>query len=278
MSLNPFTTEILENHPKLTLEVIDSLQPKEIVALVRRVSPALSLRILLPLSHWKCTQVFELLPKATSAAILGKASTDECLQILRRFPKSIRSTLLDTLEANRKKILKAALTYPEDSVGAWMNPAPLSALPEARVDDVLVNLHAVKGLISEKVMHVYIVDKSNNLKGALSISELLQVNPESSLRRLMKKKIKILTPYQSLSLTSSFKEWQEFPSLPVIDPDIGLIGELTQAHLRRAQESIKPRREEVGGKQTSLLWGGLEAGDAFVSGIIELLPKTKEED
>jgi magnesium transporter len=170
------------------------------------------------------------------------------------------------------------LSYPEDSVGAWMNPAPLSALPENTVGEILINMHEAKKFVSDKLFTLYVVDINNNFKGMLSISDLLQVNSQSPLQRVMQRKIKILTPHNSLSSISSLKEWQDFPSLPVIDPDRGLIGELSQTNLKRAQASIKSQGKEPRLEVSNPLWGNLEAVDAFFSGLFEFLPLKKGRD
>ena len=276
MSLNPLTTEILANHPKLTLEVIDTLQPKEIVALLRRVPTSIALKILLPLSHWKCAHILQLLPKTTTVDLLTNTTTDQCLHILRKIPKSLHANLLAPLDVKKRKSLKAMLSYPEDSVGAWMNPAPVSALPENTAGEVLANMYEAKKFVSEKVLSLYVVDINNNFKGMLSISDLLQVNPQNTLQRVMQKKVKLLAPHNSLNVISSLKEWQDFPSLPVIDPDIGLVGELSQTNLRRAQDSSKLHEKEHLGEVSNPLWDHLEAVDAFISGVFKFFPSKKE--
>lgn len=278
MSLNPLTVEILSNHPKLTLEVLDALPPKEIAALLRRVPPPLALRMVLPLSHWKATQTLDILPKTTANGLFGAATPEQCLQILRKIPKSVHSKFLELLEDEKRKVAKLLLSYPEDSVGAWMNPAPLSALPKNTVYEVLATMHETRKIVSEKILTIYVVDENNNFKGALSVSDLLQVNPESPLRRVMQKKIRVLAPYNSLSLIDTLKEWQDFPSLPVIDPDMGLIGELSQTDLRKAQQSMKPKEDRLAPQTTNPLWDNLDAVDAFVSGVVDMLPKKNEKE
>ena len=278
MSLNPLTTEILLNHPKLTLEVLDALPPKEIATLIRRVPGDLALRMILPLSNWKTTQVIETLPKTTIKPVLAVASTEECLKILRKIPEKLHLKALDVLEDDKGKVIQKILAYPLEAVGAWMNPAPLSALPDNTVNEVLAELHQAKRYTSERIFIVYIVDQNNKLKGAISVSDLLQVNPDSPIRQVMQKKIKILAPYNSLALIDTYQEWQDFNSLPVIDPDMGLVGELSQTNLRRAADFIKPREEHLDVDLQSPLLGNLEAADAFVSGLVDLLPTESKKD
>lgn len=278
MSLNPLTNEILLNHPKLTLEVLDTLPPKEITALLRRVPPELALRMILPLSNWKTTQVVESLPKTSTKSLFSIASNEECLKILRKTPNELHAKLLDAIEGDKRKIIETILAYPLESVGAWMNPAPLSALPDNTVNEVLAELHQAKRYTAERILNVYIVDQSNKLKGAISVSDLLQVNPDSPIRRVMQKKIKILAPYNPLALIDTYQEWQDFNSLPVIDPDVGLVGELSQTNLRKAAEITKPREEHLDADLRNPLLGNLDAADAFISGLVNLLPKDNKKD
>lgn len=276
MSLDPLTKDILENHPKLTAEVIRLLSPEEIAALIKNVPAQIGLRMLSPLTQWKCTEIIKILTQKKSIELIQTATIDDATSILRRLPKANYLQLIKHLSNDKKEYIKSVLSYPEDSIGAWMNPVPLTASVDLIIDDVLSLFKNQTSLSDSPILNLHIVDHNHRIKGIIPIAELFLLNPKMRLRKVMNKGYKPLAPYQPLKTVSTYLEWENFSSLPVTDTESVLIGELTQTNLRRGQNTLKPKPQVEEAEIESPLWGSLDTVDIVLDGMFELLPKPSE--
>ncbi len=276
MSLDPLTKDILENHPKLTAEVIRLLSPEEIAALIKNVPAQIGLRMLSPLTQWKCTEIIKILTQKKSIELIQTATIDDATSILRKLPKANYLQLIKHLSNDKKQYIKSVLSYPEDSIGAWMNPVPLTASVDLIIDDVLSLFKNQTSLSDSPILNLHIVDHNHKIKGIIPIAELFLLNPKMRLRKVMNKGYKPLAPYQPLKTVSSYLEWENFSSLPVTDTESVLIGELTQTNLRRGQNTLKPKPQVEEAEIESPLWGSLDTVDIVLDGMLELLPKPSE--
>lgn len=122
--------------------------------------------------------------------------------------------------------LRAAMSYPEESVGARMDFEMLSIREEVTLEIVLRFLRRFDSL-PDHTDQVFVVDRQGKLKGSLAVSQILVHEPEASVSSLMRTDILTLNPLDDAGDAAQAFERYDLVSAPVVDESGRLVGRLT---------------------------------------------------
>ena len=122
--------------------------------------------------------------------------------------------------------LRAAMSYPEDSVGSRMDFELVSIREEATVEVVLQYFRRLSE-IPDHLDQVFVVDRAGHFKGSLSLTQILTSDPSRHVRELMRKDILTLNPLDDASDAAQAFERYDLVSAPVVDEAGRLVGRLT---------------------------------------------------
>ena len=122
-------------------------------------------------------------------------------------------------------LLKGALAFAPNSVGARMSTDFVSVKTDAKAADVIERL---KNMPRKKLPPVcFVTAKDGQLKGAVRVAELLFYPADSAVGSLMSADYAVLTPGEGEpSALQKFKACQ-WPLLPVVDGQNKLLGVLS---------------------------------------------------
>ena len=98
--------------------------------------------------------------------------------------------------------LRAAMSYPEDSVGARMDFEIVSIREETTIQLVLRYLRRLDTL-PDHTDQVFVVDRLGHLKGTLSLAQLLTTDPAMPVKDLMHTDMLTLNPLEESSNAST---------------------------------------------------------------------------
>lgn len=122
--------------------------------------------------------------------------------------------------------LRAAMSYPEDSVGARMDFEMVSIREETTIELVLCYLRRFESF-PDHTDQVFVVDRVGHLKGTLSISQILTSDPIVAVKDIMHTDSLTLNPLDDASDAAQAFERYDLVSAPVIDESGRLVGRLT---------------------------------------------------
>ncbi|MCE2969217.1 MAG: magnesium transporter [Burkholderiales bacterium] len=182
---------------------------------------------------------------------------DEIADLADDLPADVVEEVKQGLTAEERAQLRAAMSYPEESVGARMDFEMVTIRDDVTLEVVLRYLRRFDEL-PDHTDQVFVVDRDDVLKGALPLDRLLINEPDTEVAAVMKSDILTLAPLDDAGEAAQAFERYNLVSAPVVDANGRLIGRLT------VDEVVDVIREE--GEAEALANAGLrEEEDLFAS-------------
>ncbi|MEN9759880.1 MAG: magnesium transporter [Pseudomonadota bacterium] len=190
-------------------------------------------------------------------AAVETLDTDDLAALAPDLPEEVVEEVSEGLTIEEREQLRAAMSYPEGSVGARMDFEMVTIRDDVTLEVVLRYLRRFDEL-PDHTDQVFVVDRNEKLQGALPISKLLVHEPETLVRDVMVNEVMTLHPHDDVGDAAQAFERYDLVSAPVLDHHGGLLGRLT------VNEVVDVIREE--GEQDVFAQAGLrEEEDLFSS-------------
>jgi magnesium transporter len=188
---------------------------------------------------------------------ISKLEADEIAAIADSLPVEVVEQVKQSLSIEERAQLRAAMSYPEDSVGARMDFEMVTIRDDVTLEVVLRYLRRFDAL-PDHTDQVFVVDRDDVLKGSLPLDRLLINEPETEVASVMKTDLLTLAPFDDAGEAAQAFERYDLVSAPVVDANGRLIGRLT------VDEVVDVIREES--EEQALAQAGLrEEEDLFAS-------------
>ncbi len=267
----------LEAHPADAARVLERLAATEAGALlksapVRLASPVL--RQMLPLAGARC---LEQLDDNEIAGLLHRTGAQAGVALLRYFSAERRTRLLALLPTALALAYDLLLGYPEDSVGAWMDPRTLALPADMTVGE---SVERVRRADEALIANPFVIDRNQRLLGYVELADLLRMGTTTSLVRLVRPCSHRLHAQTLLTGLPEHQGWQEASTLPVVESGDRLVGAFTHAALLRAlsleqvTSSPKPAKDTLV-RVASAYWFSVSA---LIQALVGMLPVQRGEE
>jgi magnesium transporter len=159
-------------------------------------------------------------------AATGQLDTDEIADLAPDLPPEVIDDVFQSLSAEEREQLRAAMSYPEDSVGALMDFDMIEIREDVTLEVVLRYLRRLNGL-PDHTDQLFVVDRDGMLKGLLPVNTLLVTDPETAVGAVMKREFVKLHPGEKAQEASAAFERYDLVSAPVVDDAGRLVGRVT---------------------------------------------------
>lgn len=123
----------------------------------------------------------------TVTKLLEKLEPDTATDIASELPRHRMQNLLAKMKSSDADEIRELLKFQKNTAGSIMNPEVVSFLNNLTAEEALEELRK-KGEKAEHIFYLYIVDSDNILLGAISLRDLIFVDPKEHLKNLIKKK------------------------------------------------------------------------------------------
>ncbi len=223
----------LKDHPEAAAGVLEDFSAENVARFLAATSPATAEQIIrhfTPAFAANCLLVGE---PAAAGSIFAQLPPDFQVMILRQLEGAKRDLLLSTLSPDLSTSLRRLLPYPEGTAGAVMEAA-LASVPEELA--VRYAMKRIKRMRRGMRFYVYATNQQGQLTGVLTLHELINALPSSSIAQAMSRPVIRLSPLEPLASVINSPYWQEFHALPVTDDDNVLLGVIRQKNVWRFQE------------------------------------------
>ncbi len=159
-------------------------------------------------------------------AATGQLDTDEIADLAPDLPREVILDVFKSLPVEEREQLRAAMSYPEDSVGALMDFDVISIRDDVRIEVVLRYLRRLDEMPGH-TDQLFVVDREEHLKGLLSINKLLVTDPETIVEEVMIREYADFQPDEKAQDAALAFERYDLVSAPVVDGNGRLIGRVT---------------------------------------------------
>src|SRR5574343_1616087 len=213
--------------------------------------------ILLEVSDAVRESLIESMDPASLRAAAEQLDADELADLAPDLPHEVMEAVYQGLDQEEREQLRAAMSYPEDSVGALMDFEMATVREDVTLEVVLRYLRRFDEL-PDHTDQLFVVDRDDRLKGVLPLNILLVNVVEAEVGALMQTEFVELEPDDLAEEAAKAFERYDLVSAPVVDPEGKLVGRVT------VNEVVDYIREEA--EHELLSQAGLKEGeDIFAS-------------
>lgn len=162
----------------------------------------------------------------TVTKVLERLAPDTATDIVSELPKRRMQRLLEKMKSSDAEEIRGLLKFKADTAGSVMNTDVLSFSEQLSAGEALEQLRK-QGDKAEHIFYLYIVDAGKVLKGAISLRNLVFVDPEVKLGALIRKKPVFVKHYESLDeVVEKFAKYN-LVAMPVVNRKKVLQGVIT---------------------------------------------------
>jgi magnesium transporter len=181
-------------------------------------------------------------------------STDVA-DLVENLPEERAEEVLSHLEAGERQEVQAALSFPEDTVGALMETDAATVWDDMTLEQAITHLRHRE--LPEQLTSVFVVDRSNALKGVLPIARLVFGDANRRVVEVMDvDPVHFLTTDKADEAAQAFERY-DLIAAPVVDAGLHLVGWVTVDKVvdRLSEDSFKQSLGQVGLEEDVDLFG-----------------------
>ena len=223
---NEIRAIINDLHPSDIAFILESLPVQERQVVWQLVSTEHDADVLLEVEDWARESLIESMDHEELVAATELMDADEIADLAPDLPPDVVAEVQKGLTDRERAQLLEAMGYPEGTVGAIMDFEMVRVREDVTLEVVLRYLRRLQEL-PDHTDQIFIVDRSDRLRGTLPVSVLLVKEPESLVSETMQTEYLSLNPLDSDADAAGAFERYDLVSAPVTD-DLGrLIGRVT---------------------------------------------------
>ncbi|MDO4683109.1 MAG: magnesium transporter [Lautropia sp.] len=217
----------LENlHPADIAYVLEALPQDDRALVWDSVKRAADGAILLEVSEPVLESLIDAMSEDELVAAVKDLDADDVADLAEHLPPTVVERVQHELTPEEREQLRAVMSYPEDSVGAWMDFEFVRVREDVTLEVVLRYLRRFDEL-PQHTDQVFVVDRNGLLIGSLSIEQLLTNEPDTDVSEVMHREILSLEATDDVGDAAQAFERYDLVSAPVVDEAGTLIGRLT---------------------------------------------------
>ena len=218
-------------HPADIAYILEALPLEERLYVWDLVKAERDGEILLEVSDAVRESLIETMAPEELKAAAESLDADELADLAPDLPPEVIEDVFQSLDTEGRDQLRAAMSYPEDSVGALMDFDMVTVREDVTLEVVLRYLRLFDEL-PDHTDKLFVIDRDGHLKGILSLESLLINDPETRVAEVMRKEPVIsFTPEDEADDAAQAFERYDLVSAPVIDSEKRLIGRVTVAEV-----------------------------------------------
>jgi magnesium transporter len=182
---------------------------------------------------------------------------EEIAELAPDLPQEVIDDVFQSLSVEEREQLRAAMSFDEDMVGAWMDFDDVQVRSDVTLEVVLRYLRRFDELPSQ-TDQLFVVDRDERLLGVLPLNRLIVSEPETLVADVMEPPVVRLLQHEPVQTAAGAFERYDLVSAPVVDTNGKLVGRVT---VDEVLDFVRQRSEEE-----MLAFAGLRGGeDVFAS-------------
>jgi magnesium transporter len=213
-------------HPADIAYILEALPLEERMAVWNLVKADRDGEILVEVSEAVRESLIANMDSAELVAAAETLEADELADIAADLPAGVMEEVVQSLPADERERLRAALSYPEGSVGALMDFDHVVVREDVTLEAVTRYLRRMDEL-PDHTDQLFVVDRANRLRGSLPLARLIVSDLELEVRKVMvAETVKFYAEDSAEDASNAFERY-DLVSAPVVDAADTLIGRLT---------------------------------------------------
>ncbi len=193
LQLSTSVKDINKLHPADVANLIEKMNLNQGSMLLESMDEHTAARVLEEIEPEIQKILVEKLGPGRAAGVMQRMSVDELADLIQLLPERESKQFMDQLPSDTKKQhVTKILEYDEDQAGGLMTTEYLTAYTEDTVKQVIETIRRISHMHSS-IYFVYIIDRTDQFLGVVSIRRLMLDEKNSTMQELMKTGKKIPT-------------------------------------------------------------------------------------
>ena len=213
-------------HPADIAYILESLPLEQRLIVWELVKAEREGEILLEVSDAVRESLIAHMDEQELVAAAESLDTDEIADLAPDLPSEVIQDVFKSLAPEEREQLRAAMSYPEGTVGALMDFDMISIRDDVTVEVVLRYLRRLDEM-PDHTDQLFVVGHAGELKGLLPVNRLLVTSPETAVATVMQPEFVKLHPHEKAQDAASAFERYDLVSAAVVDDAGRLVGRVT---------------------------------------------------
>ena len=213
-------------HPADIAYVLEALPLEQRLITWDLIKPEREGEILLEVSDAVRETLIAHMDQRQLVAATERLDTDEIVDLAPDLPSEVIQDVFRSLAPEEREQLRAAMSYPEGTVGALMDFDMISIRDDVTVEVVLRYLRRLDEM-PDHTDQLFVVDRAGRLEGLLAVNRLLVTDPETAVATVMRREFVRFSPDEKAQDAAQAFERYDLVSAPVAGSDGRLIGRVT---------------------------------------------------
>ncbi len=261
----------IESHPTDAGRVLERIAPRHVATLLAGMPTRLAapvLRAMLPLHVARC---LEAVADETASGLLRAMGPQAGVAVLHYVSASRREVLMAQLPTALALAFRLLLGYPQDTVGAWMNPRVLALSADTPAADALNRLREGEG---ESDSCIFVIGPGQRLLGVADLADVLRAPSAAPLSSLMRAAAHKLPARSAMRAVADHAGWRDFQLLPAVEQDDHFVGALDRGVLARALQRERDAQPHSGYSDAAAIAAGAywQGVSGLIQAAVALLP------
>ena len=224
----------LSLHAESAARLMESMPVEQANAVLGTVDAATAAPVLGHMLPTYAARCVERQSPMEGAMLLEKLGSQEAVAVLRHLDHARRDEVLGALGSQWLVAFRLLLSYPVNTVGAWVEPRALTLPDDCTVGDARERA-ARSDLVAQA--RIYVLDRSRRIRGAVRGLTLLQLHTRKKLASILEP-ADALWAREPLATAIEKDVWERNTEAPVMNRDEEFIGAITYADLRKAHRQL----------------------------------------
>ena len=206
--------------------ILESLPPPERLSVWDLVKAERDGEILLEVSDAVRESLIRSMDSEELLAATGQLEADEIADLAPDLPEDVIQDVFKSLPAEEREQLRAAMSYPEDAVGALMDFDAVSVREDVTLEVVSRYLRRFDEL-PDHTDQIFVVDREERLRGVLPLAKLIVSDLDKMVADVMVTDTVTLYPDDKAQNAAQAFERYDLVSAAVVDDTGKLVGRVT---------------------------------------------------
>ena len=160
------------------------------------------------------------------AEAVKELEPDEVVDILQKLPEDRMKNILSKMSLRDRQRIELGLTFPDDTAGGLLNTDVISVRPSHTIE-VVINYLRDQDELPQNTDKIFVVSKSDEYVGELSISKIITSKLSLTVREVMETDVLPIVVNQDDKEVATLFERNDLISSAVVDISGKLIGRIT---------------------------------------------------
>jgi len=250
---NKILEKYIKDHTLEVLRIIEKLSNEEIIGLFKSISAELSALLISKMDRFKAARCLETIDLEIAIKLISSLNISSTALILRQIEENLRNSIVDGLSIENSKLLRQILKYPDNSVGAYLDPVVFTLYEDLSIGQ---GLERIKESHPHVGSHVFILSRNQSLVGFIDLKELITGDLSNPIRKIMNNNPPKILAEMDIKVLLKEQAWDElFTFLPVVNLQgifLGVIRKKTLSEIK-----AKEKTSDYHAKQASIALGDL---------------------